>query len=242
MAEEPEDQDIEFGSREPGTKPWFKFWANRWLGSDTVDSMTMTEQGIFLRILCGVHTYGSLTRDAWKLSKRLNIPYRPLLSWMTKYGHLGDIIHEEGCDFATAQPLPFHSAEAVRKQCGDSTETLPKQCRDSSWTVPNFEKLQCLSKKSTPDIVGDKKRVEQSRLDLCSATRKSKNKSPKSKPASLAKHDANVSRKLRDSGCCERCDTRWPGDPMPHCGKCSGRGSYTELGTGVVPCECGEED
>jgi hypothetical protein len=68
--------------------PWFKFWANRWLGSETVSGMSLAEQGLFVRILCAQRVYGPLPRDAWKLSKMLGIRYEATTRWLHKYSVL----------------------------------------------------------------------------------------------------------------------------------------------------------
>lgn len=68
--------------------PWFKFWANRWLGSETVGGMSLAEQGLFVRILCAQRVYGPLPRDAWKLSKMLGIRYEATTRWLHKYSVL----------------------------------------------------------------------------------------------------------------------------------------------------------
>lgn len=68
--------------------PWFKFWANRWLGSETVSGMTLAEQGVFLRILCAQHVYGPLPKDLWKLSKLLGIRYETTTRWLQRYSAL----------------------------------------------------------------------------------------------------------------------------------------------------------
>jgi hypothetical protein len=65
--------------------PWFKFWANRWLGSETVSGMSLAEQGLFVRILCALRVYGPLPRDPWKLSKVLGVRYEATTRWLHKY-------------------------------------------------------------------------------------------------------------------------------------------------------------
>jgi len=247
MAHEDDDvQDLEFGQREPGTYPWFKFWSFRWMGSDTVGKMSLAHQAIYVRLMCGIHMYGSLSRDVWALGKRLGLPYRPLLSWMEAYGSLCEILHDENCALSsTAQPLSFHSDKAAAKQYASTSEAAAEQCPCSSWTVPNFEKLQVLSRKSTPDVAGDKNRKDKNRGDSCSAPRGA----AKGKPSSHVHDMVEVEiggvkekrRRLRDSGCCDLCNVRNPGDPDPHCDRCSGRGSYSEPNKGAVPCDCGDE-
>ena len=68
--------------------PWFKFWGNRWLSSETVSGMTLAEQGLFVRILCAQHVYGPLPRDPWKLSKLLGVRYEATTRWLQKYSGL----------------------------------------------------------------------------------------------------------------------------------------------------------
>lgn len=68
--------------------PWFKFWATRWLGSQTVSSMTLSEQGLFVRIMCAQHIYGALPRDPWKMAKLLGVRYEATTKWLQKYSSL----------------------------------------------------------------------------------------------------------------------------------------------------------
>lgn len=218
MSEDFEAEDLTFGKREPNTLPWFRFWANRWMGSDTVDSMSMAQQGIFVRVLCGLHIHGKLTRDVWKLANRLNIPYRPLLKWMEDFGAVAEIIHEEGCCFDGAQVLPFHSEKAAAKHYRDSTQALPKQCPCTSWTVPNFEKLQVLMGKSTPDVAGEERRREQRRRVSSSAARNAKTKTP----------PPRSSKDVSDEDFMELSLEKQMEFASRDCQTCSGDGTYSE--------------
>jgi hypothetical protein len=68
--------------------PWFKFWAARWLNSETVQKMSDTHRGIFIQILSGCWVYGELTRDPWRLSRQLLTNYRTTALWLQKYSDL----------------------------------------------------------------------------------------------------------------------------------------------------------
>src|SRR6267378_5693907 len=68
--------------------PWFKFWGTRWLGSESVNGMTLAEQGVFVRLLCAQHIYRTLPRDSWQLSKLLGIRYEAATRWLQKHSSL----------------------------------------------------------------------------------------------------------------------------------------------------------
>ncbi len=137
---------IEAETTEPGVLPWFKFWANRWMSSTTVNGMTLNQQAIYVRILCGIHMYGKLPRDPWQLSKLIGTPYKSTALWMQSYSHL-----------------------TVDEQSNDSENAEDGKSNGTYFTVPKMEELQELSRKSSADRAGDKKRIEQSRPDSYSA-------------------------------------------------------------------------
>jgi hypothetical protein len=143
---EDETAMIEADVTEPGVLPWFKFWANRWMSSSSVNSMTLNQQAIFVRILCGIHMYGKLPRDPWQLHKLIGTPYKSTALWMQSYSHL-----------------------TVDAQSNDSENAADGKSNGTYFTVPKMEELQELSRKSSADRVGDKKRIEQSRPDSYSA-------------------------------------------------------------------------
>lgn len=131
---------------EPGLKPWFKFWANRWMSSPTVSGMTLNQQAIFVRILCGIHMYGKLPRNPWQLHKLIGTPYKATALWMQSY---------------------FHLTVDVQSKCSESEVEVKSKC--TQFTVPKMEKLQELSKKSSADRAGDKRRSDKRRSDSYSA-------------------------------------------------------------------------
>ena len=137
---------IEAETTEPGILPWFKFWGKRWMSSFTVNGMTLNQQAIYVRILCGIHMYGKLPRDPWQLHKLIGTPYKATVLWMQSYSHLT----------VDVQPNTSESAAEVKSNC-------------TYFTVPKMEELQELSRKSSADRAGDKKRIEQSRPDSYSA-------------------------------------------------------------------------
>lgn len=138
----------ERAATEPGILPWFKFWANRWMSSPTVNAMTMHQQAIFVRILCGLHMHGKLPRDPWQLHKLIGTPYKSTELWMQSYSHLTVDVQSNDCE----------SEARVKSKC-------------AQFTVPKMEELQELSKKSSADRAGDKKRSEKRRSDSSSAPR-----------------------------------------------------------------------
>jgi hypothetical protein len=131
---------------EPGLKPWYKFWANRWMSSPTVNGMTLNQQAIFVRVLCGIHMYGKLPRDPWQLHKLIGTPYKATALWMQSYFHL-----------------------TVDVQSNRSESEAEGKSKRTQFTVPKMEELQVLSKKSSADRAGDEKRSDQRRSYLSSA-------------------------------------------------------------------------
>ena len=144
---------IESDTVEPGVLPWFKFWGNRWMSSSTVNRMTLTQQAIYVRILCGIHMFGKLPRDPWDLHKIIGTPYKSTELWMRSYSHL-----------------------TVDAQSSDSEHAVNGKSNGSYFTVPKMEELQELSRKSSADRAGDKKRTEQSRSYSSSAPDGAENK------------------------------------------------------------------
>jgi hypothetical protein len=138
----------EMNSTEQGLLPWFKFWANRWMSSPTVNGMTLNQQAIYVRILCGIHMYGKLPREPWQLHKLIGTPYKATKLWMESYSHL-----------------------TVDVQSNDSESEVEVKSNSIQFTVPKMEELQELSKKSSADRAGDKKRSDKKRSDYFSAPR-----------------------------------------------------------------------
>jgi hypothetical protein len=118
-------------------KPWFKMWAARWLGSPRVSSMTLSEQGIFVRMMCAQHIYGKLPRDPWSLSKLLGINFKSAVKW-----------------------LRDHSELTVDSEQSQSELTPESQQGNSEFLLKNFAELQGKLRKTTADQVC---RVEKSR-------------------------------------------------------------------------------
>lgn len=131
---------------EPGLKPWYKFWANRWISSPTVNGMTLNQQAIFVRILCGIHMFGKLPRDPWRLHKLIGTPYKATALWMQSY---------------------FHLTVDVQSNNSESEAEVKSKC--TQFTVPKMEELQELSKKSSADRAGDQRRSDKRRSDSYSA-------------------------------------------------------------------------
>jgi hypothetical protein len=161
---------IEADTTEPGVLPWFKFWGNRWMSSSNVNGMTLTQQAIYVRVLCGIHMYGKLPRDPWQLSKLIGTPYKSTALWMQSYSHL-----------------------TVDAQSNDSENAEDGKSDGTYFTVPKMEELQELSRKSSADRAGDKKRIEQSRPDSYSA------------PGGADKKSSPRAKRLKPDPDCPRC-------------------------------------
>jgi hypothetical protein len=72
----------------PKNLPWFPLFSAAWLGSDTVDAMTMTERGIYITLLAMNWQYGSVAWDAKILSCKLNVDKRTIGNFLEKYRSL----------------------------------------------------------------------------------------------------------------------------------------------------------
>ena len=59
----------ETDSTEPGSCRGLSSMRTAWMSSTTVNGMTLNQQAIYVRILCGIHMYGKLPRDPWHLAK-----------------------------------------------------------------------------------------------------------------------------------------------------------------------------
>jgi hypothetical protein len=103
--------------------PWFKMWAARWLGSETVGGMTLAEQGLFVRILCTQHVYGPLPRDPWKLSKLLGIRYEAATRWLHKYSALTADAEQTSSKFVVPKmkELQLTLKKSTPDRAGDET-------------------------------------------------------------------------------------------------------------------------
>jgi hypothetical protein len=117
--------------------PWFKFWAARWLGSATVSGMTLAEQGIFLRILCAQHIYGSLPRDAWKLSKLLGIRYEATTRWLHNYSTLTADADQSSSEFVVPKMAKLQLA--LKKSTCDRAGDEKRQDEISPYSPPAGE-------------------------------------------------------------------------------------------------------
>jgi hypothetical protein len=97
--EQPEAEDVEFQPREAGALPWFKFWANRWIGSSTVQRMPMTARGIYITLLAYQWMLGSLPRDPYLLGKLLGVDCRTAGKWLETYSDLTADLQEDSSYF-----------------------------------------------------------------------------------------------------------------------------------------------
>jgi hypothetical protein len=246
---------MEFTPREPGTLPWFQFWSNRWMGSETIHKMSLAHEAIYIRMMCSLSNYGSLSRDPWILKGKLEVKYETLVSWMEKNVDEGEVIHEEGCDFRGKQALIRHSvptpnSESGRTQHGlaaDSARThggLAAECSCKRWTLPKFLKLQTLNKKSSADIprnpAGDERKGEQKNLSTSvppSAGKKVGTSKTKPSPGSLSGKD------IPDSEFYRWSLEKQVSYSDPDCTLCFGDGSFSKKSddswqSSLVRCDC----
>jgi hypothetical protein len=245
-------QEMEFAPREPGTLPWFQFWSNRWMGSDTITRMSLAHQAIYLRMMCVIQTYGSLSRDPWVLSKKLDVRYDTLLTWMAKNINEGEVIHAEGCSFTGSQPLACHyvstpnselgrSGGVVEAECSRSQRVVDTECLCGTWTLPKFLKLQILSKKSSADNTrnpaGYDTKGKQNIL-LTSAARP-----PKSGKGNMETSSPDSGKNIPDAEFMDMSLDKQTSYSDPNCDVCSGDGTYSKKLDGTwqtrqTRCEC----
>jgi len=114
--------------------PWFKFWANRWLGSETVSGMSLAEQGLYVRILCGQRVYGPLPRDPWKLSKLLGIRYEATTRWLQKYSALIADAEQAGTKFVVPKMEELQST--LKKSTPDCAGDEKRRDENSPYSPP----------------------------------------------------------------------------------------------------------
>jgi hypothetical protein len=114
--------------------PWFKFWAARWLGSETVGGMTLPEQAIFVRVLCGQHVYRALPRDPWRLSKLLGIRYEATTRWLRKYSALTADAEGKSSQFVVPKMEKLQST--LKKSTPDRAGDETRQDENSPYSPP----------------------------------------------------------------------------------------------------------
>lgn len=114
--------------------PWFKFWANRWLGSETVSGMTLAEQGLYVRILCAQQVYGLLPRDPWKLSKLLGIRYEATTRWLQKYSALTADAEHTSSKFVVPKMQELQST--LKKSTPDRAGDEKRRDENSPYSPP----------------------------------------------------------------------------------------------------------
>lgn len=117
--------------------PWFKFWATRWMGSETVSGMTLAEQGVFVRILCAQHMYSALPRDGWKLCKLLGVRYEATTRWLQKYSALTADTDQDSSEFVV--PKMQKLQVTLRKSTPDRAEDKKRQDKISPYSPPAGE-------------------------------------------------------------------------------------------------------
>lgn len=114
--------------------PWFKFWANRWLGSETVSGMSLAEQGLFVRILCAQRVYGPLPRDPWKLSKMLGTRVETTTRWLQKYSDLIADAEQTSSKFVVPKMEELQST--LKKSTPDRAVDEKRQDKNSPYSPP----------------------------------------------------------------------------------------------------------
>ena len=100
----------------PKNNPWFPLYTAAWLGSDTVDNMTMTERGIYITLMTMCWQYGSIPWDKSKLAKKLRIDQRVCGRFIEKYSNLTQALHEDSTEVTLPKVQEF--SETLRKNGG----------------------------------------------------------------------------------------------------------------------------
>lgn len=238
VVDAPEVEDVEFTPREPGTLPWFKMYPNRWLSSPTIREMGASGEVVYLHLILTIWRDGAVPMRPWYMADAIRIPYKKLLLWLAKWD--GELACAK-CGRSLKgfyKSLPLHSQNGSEREvewkCNGSEMEVGRKCGGSEVEVPKLSELQCLSRKSTADIVGDKNRVDQSKSNSIPT---SSAKKSKTKPAARVSGSASGKDSSPDP-------VRWPGETDPNCKKCGGRGNWIEEAGGVrrtVPCPCAAE-
>jgi hypothetical protein len=114
--------------------PWVKFWANRWLGSETVSGMSLAEQGLFVRILCAQRVYGPLPRDPWKLSKMLGTRHETTTRWLQKYSSLTADSEQTSSKFVVPKMEELQST--LKKSTPDRAGDEKRRDENSPYSPP----------------------------------------------------------------------------------------------------------
>ena len=119
--------------------PWFKFWANRWLGSETVSGMSLAEQGLFVRILCAQRVYGPLPRDPWKLAKLLGVRYEATTRWLQRHSALTADAEQTSSKFVVPKMEELQST--LKKSTPDRAGDEKRQDKNSPYSPPPGDEL-----------------------------------------------------------------------------------------------------
>jgi len=108
----------------PNNLPWFPFYTAAWLGSDTVDDMSMTERGIYIMLMAMCWQNGDITWDKTALAKKLRIDQRTIGRFMDKYTNLTQSLQ----DISIESPQGFHrvSMKVTLPKLQEFAETLAK--------------------------------------------------------------------------------------------------------------------
>ena len=114
--------------------PWFKFWAMRWLGSQSVSGMTLAEQAVFVRILCAQHIYRTLPRDPWRLSKMLGIRYEATTRWLQKYSALTADAEGKSSEFVVPKMTKLQAT--LKKSTPDRAGDEKRKDENSPYSPP----------------------------------------------------------------------------------------------------------
>lgn len=96
--------------------------------------MTLPEQAIFVRVLCGQHVYRALPRDPWKLSKLLGIRYEATTRWLRKYSAL--TADAEGKSSQFVVPKMEKLQKTLKKSTPDRAGDETRQDENSPYSPP----------------------------------------------------------------------------------------------------------
>jgi hypothetical protein len=115
----------------PKNQPWFPFYAAAFLGSDTVISMTMTECGIYIKLIAMCWLYGSIPWDSKLLAKKLVIDKRTVVAFMEKYGRLiGDLSEPSGNLLGNIRQVTFPKLQEFALTLGKNAPEKTQKRRE----------------------------------------------------------------------------------------------------------------
>jgi hypothetical protein len=112
------------GKLNPKGLPWFPMYTAAWLGSETVQGMTMTERGIYHELMVMCWQYGSIPWDKTRLAKRLRIDPRVVVRFMDNYTNLTTTLHRPSNESPSTLHEPY--MEVTLSKLAEFSSTLAK--------------------------------------------------------------------------------------------------------------------